>query len=342
MQALVGCVELVLTAGQVGAGSARQQYIVLARLVHTCAATLGATSLCCDALHLSHLRRKACACTPPARAPPPRQKTPPVERCVRFLGAIAAACPPGDAGDAFVEGLMYKLSSHLDAADRDVRFRAAQALAFVLQALPATAGIDEALAQQLADALRQRLRDKAGVVRVCAARALGRLPAADEVRRWRVRARAGLGERGAELVAPALQSWWHQPLANMMLDIQFCPEPAGHWYAAVQYAFGPLACVGQALMRHPYRWPTMQDGSFADDPATCALLERLGQEKNKDVRVAIVQVRFAARWMRLARAGSVRVDWWHRHTANASRGDCSTYSMAALLSMGSKQRHTTP
>lgn len=77
---------------------------------------------------------------------------------------------------------MHKLHSHLDAADKAVRFRAAQALAAVLQSLPEGGCIDEALAQQLAEGLRDRLRDKSADVRQCAARAMGRLPAADEVR----------------------------------------------------------------------------------------------------------------------------------------------------------------
>lgn len=49
------------------------------------------------------------------------------------------------------------------------------------QALPPGACVDEFLAQELSEGLRERLRDKAADVRLCAARALGRLPAADEV-----------------------------------------------------------------------------------------------------------------------------------------------------------------
>ncbi|KAI8474193.1 MAG: hypothetical protein J3K34DRAFT_518335 [Monoraphidium minutum] len=108
------------------------------------------------------------------------QKSAPVERCVRFLGALSAAAPPGEAGEAFAEALMRKLASHLGAADRGVRVRAAQALAQVLHGLPAGAAIDEALAAALADGLRLRLRDKAGGVRLAAARALARLPVPDE------------------------------------------------------------------------------------------------------------------------------------------------------------------
>jgi hypothetical protein len=81
-----------------------------------------------------------------------------------------------------LEALLYKLASHLDAADKVVRLRAAHALALSLHALPPDACVDEALAQRLADALRLRLRDRAADVRRAAARALGRLPAADEVR----------------------------------------------------------------------------------------------------------------------------------------------------------------
>ncbi len=101
---------------------------------------------------------------------------------MRYLGAIASLAPATAAGEAFTERLMTKLASHLEAAERPVRFRAAQALAATLQALPPGACVDEDLAQLLAEGLRDRLRDKGADVRLCAARALGRLPAADEVR----------------------------------------------------------------------------------------------------------------------------------------------------------------
>lgn len=61
------------------------------------------------------------------------QKSPPVERCVRFLGALAALAPDSEGGEALTESLMRKLAAHLGAADRSVRFRAAQGLACVLQ-----------------------------------------------------------------------------------------------------------------------------------------------------------------------------------------------------------------
>jgi len=150
--------------------------------------------------------------------PPNPQKCPPVDRCVRYLGAIAALSPPTDAATAFIEALMTKLASHLEAADRAVRFRAAQALACVLQALPPGACVDEELAQLLAEGLQDRLRDKAADVRLCAARALGRLPAADA------------------------------------------------------------------------------EGGYSGDPATAALVERLGFEKSKDVRAAVLQVGAACGW----------------------------------------------
>jgi hypothetical protein len=101
---------------------------------------------------------------------------------VRLVGAVAAHMPLTDAAEAFVERLMRHLAGRLEAGERPVRFRAAQCLACVLQALPQGAGVDEALAQELSDALRGRLRDKGADVRLCAARALGRLPAAGEVR----------------------------------------------------------------------------------------------------------------------------------------------------------------
>ncbi|GBF88417.1 hypothetical protein Rsub_01129 [Raphidocelis subcapitata] len=108
------------------------------------------------------------------------RKAPNVERCVRFLGALAALAPAGATGEALTEALFRQLSSHLEAADRGVRFRAAQALAITLQALPPDACVDEDLAAELSGRLRERLNDKVAEVRLCAARALGRLPAPDE------------------------------------------------------------------------------------------------------------------------------------------------------------------
>lgn len=52
---------------------------------------------------------------------------------MRFLGALAALAPDSEVGGALTESLMRKLASHLGAADRSVRFRAAQGLAYVLQ-----------------------------------------------------------------------------------------------------------------------------------------------------------------------------------------------------------------
>lgn len=186
-EALSSCVELVLTAGQVrmrcGMGCVR---VRAWRRALRC--TLAAAAPRC------------CVSTFPPSAqtlnPRDKQKSPPVERCVRFLGALAATAPASDAGEALVEHLLRKLGSHLTAADRSVRFRAAQSLACALHALPADARVDEALADDLAAALRERLRDKGADVRLCAARALGRLPAVDEVRfLWLVPAGAALVAR---------------------------------------------------------------------------------------------------------------------------------------------------
>ena len=201
-------------------------------------------------------------------APPsPEQKAPPVERCVRFVGAIAANMPLTDAAEAFMERLMRHLSDRLEAAERPVRFRASQCLACVLQALPQGAGVDEELAQELSEALRSRLRDKGADVRLCAARALGRLPAANEVR-----AAAAVAPPGAAAARTWRAQRWHAPAAKR------AARPASR--AARPRAASPHAT-------HPNR---TQDGGYAEDPAACALIERLAWEKSKDVRAAALQV----------------------------------------------------
>lgn len=196
---------------------------------------------------------------------------------MRFLAAIAAAAPANETGDAFMEALLHKLASHLGAADRGVRFRAAQALAGALQALPAGACIEEGLAQQLLESLALRLRDKAGDVRQCAARALGRLPEADEVRR----------AVGRGLAWVRLRHTWDLK-AHLTRPCSTCVRSKSSAPLDVR----PPRKSPPPLSRP---CPVAQAGSYADDPATCALIERLGQEKNKDVRAVIVMVRTQGR-----------------------------------------------
>ncbi len=111
------------------------------------------------------------------------QKDAPVERCCRFLGALAAHLPAEDEACCIaLEDLLEQLAGKLCALDKVVRFRAAQLLGNALQGLPASAQLSEGTLEELGEALTARLADKVTVVRAQAARALGRLCNADEVR----------------------------------------------------------------------------------------------------------------------------------------------------------------
>lgn len=108
------------------------------------------------------------------------QREPAVERLAKFVAAAAtwhgAGAGEGDA--AAVEACEALLRGALPlcvAADKAVRFRAAQLVSHVLAALGEDDDLDDGLLDEVVDAMTARLRDKHPAARAAAATALARL-----------------------------------------------------------------------------------------------------------------------------------------------------------------------
>lgn len=110
------------------------------------------------------------------------QKSPYVERCMRFFGAFAAKTPANDeAAAALVEELLSYLAGLLSALDKAVRYRNAQLLQQLLAGMPASLLLEDSVAELLRESLQERLQDKQPAVRAEACRAVSHLLLKDEV-----------------------------------------------------------------------------------------------------------------------------------------------------------------
>lgn len=101
------------------------------------------------------------------------QKSPNVDRCIKFVGVFVRKAPPNsEVASAVAEELLTHLSGHLSAADKVVRFHACQVLQQVLSQLPEHLLLDEGVLDALTNALLERLQDKLPGIRAEAVRAL--------------------------------------------------------------------------------------------------------------------------------------------------------------------------
>eukprot|EP00775_Hariotina_reticulata_P011494 gene11494-11637_t len=109
------------------------------------------------------------------------QKSPKVERSIGFFGVLASKAPAdSEAAAALVEELLQRLACHLSAADKMVRYRAAQLLQLMLASLPDSLLLEESVVDALRSSLTERLQDKLPAVRAEAVRAVCHLLEADE------------------------------------------------------------------------------------------------------------------------------------------------------------------
>lgn len=105
------------------------------------------------------------------------QRDPGAERVVRLCGALAARRVQGEEedADAFCENFLAFLVSVARAQDKAVRFRAAQLISTVMNALDEEAELSDELYEDVRAAMLARLRDRHPPVRAQAVRALARL-----------------------------------------------------------------------------------------------------------------------------------------------------------------------
>eukprot|EP00951_Prasinocladus_malaysianus_P045395 scaffold603667_cov52-Prasinocladus_malaysianus.AAC.1 len=106
------------------------------------------------------------------------------DRVVRFLIIFATQQPPGRQEEctALVEGIMTFLLGLVNALDKTIRFRVCQLLAGIFNDLPADAEVSGELADNLQEAMLERMKDKMPQIRAQAVRALCRLADPGDVR----------------------------------------------------------------------------------------------------------------------------------------------------------------
>ncbi len=102
------------------------------------------------------------------------KKEPAVERVVKFFCEFLAQSASFETDTVFMAGMEHLLQRSM-AADKNVRYRACQSIAFVIANINGDALISDALWEGLVQTLTPRLRDKAPNVRMWAVKALHRL-----------------------------------------------------------------------------------------------------------------------------------------------------------------------
>ena len=102
------------------------------------------------------------------------KKEPAVERVIKFFCDFLAATSLFDSDTIFLTGMDHLLKRSL-ATDKNVRYRACQSLAFVINNMSVDAVVSDALWEGVTATLTPRLKDKAPNVRMCAIKALKNL-----------------------------------------------------------------------------------------------------------------------------------------------------------------------